>query len=403
MLALALLAPANPPAASAYLPAQRKFNQRLTQLRTTQTQQLTHSELENLLEAEGRELLRLRLQGHLDERAPGTTTAPVVDALDSTRTHLRTHSRQLETVFGTVSVTRTGDGGRGLEGLYPLDAALNLPPERDSHTLRRRAAERAAQTSFDEVVTSLAQTTGACVPKRQAEQLVRRAAQDFDAFYETQRAATTQEARATGSILVFSSDGKGVPMRRADLREATRAAAEVRQHKLTHRCSRGEKTGVKRMGTVAAVYTTEPFVRTAEGILAELRPEEGAAPAQHPRPEGKRVWASVEHPPQAVIRQAFDQAERRDPERTKRWCAQVDGSCHQLRDLRVVARDYGVQVTIVLDFIHVCVYVWGAAWVFYREGDPALRHGSGSGCWKFYAVAAAWWLPGCVVAPRGAA
>ncbi len=162
-------------------------------------------------------------------------------------------------------------------------------------------------------------------------------------------------------------------MRRADLRDATRQLATARQHKLAHRRSRGEKTGVKRMGTVAAVYTTEPFNRTAEGILAELRPEEGVIAPRHPRPEGKRVWASVEHPPQAVIRQAFDQAERRDPERTKRWCALVDGSCHQLRDLRVVARDYGVQVTNVLDFIHVCEDVWGAAWTFYREGDPAAE------------------------------
>lgn len=29
--------------------------------------------------------------------------------------------------------------------------------------------------------------------------------------------------------------------------------------------------------------------------------------------------------------------------------------------------------TIVLDFIHVCEYVWDAAWVFYREGDPAAE------------------------------
>lgn len=127
------------------------------------------------------------------------------------------------------------------------------------------------------------------------------------------------------------------------------------------------------MGTVAAVYTTQPFVRTAEEILAELRPEEEATPAKRPRPEGKRVWASVEHPPQAVIRQAFNQAERRDPERAKHWCALVDGSRHQLRDLRQVQYDYGVPLTIVLDFIHVCVYVWDAAWVFYREGDPAAE------------------------------
>ncbi|MFN2456552.1 MAG: hypothetical protein ABR577_20375, partial [Pyrinomonadaceae bacterium] len=84
-------------------------------------------------------------------------------------TQQRPHTRQLESVFGTVRVTRTGYGGRGLQSLHPLDAQLNLPPELYSHTVRRRAAEAAAQTSYDEVLTTLEQTTGAHVPKRQAE------------------------------------------------------------------------------------------------------------------------------------------------------------------------------------------------------------------------------------------
>ncbi len=367
MSALALARP-QLPAIEAYLPAQEKFNQLLTQLRASETQQMTHSELENLIETEGREVLRRLLQGHLDERAPGTTTIPVVDVRDRKHTHQRTHTRQLESLFGTVSITRTGYGGRQLESLHPLDAALNLPLERYSHTLRRRAAETAAQTSFDEVVTTLEQTTGAQVPKRQVEQLVQRAAQDFDVFYQNQRAQTAQAVRTRGSILILSSDGKGVPMRRASLRPVTREAAEGREHKLAHRRSRGEKTGTKRMGTVAAVYTTQPFVRSPEEIMAELRAEEHVPP--RPRPEDKRVWASVEHTPQEIIRQAFDEARRRDPEQTKRWCALVDGSRYQLNILRLVARDYRVELTIVLDLIHVTEYVWSAAWALFGEGDP---------------------------------
>ncbi|MDQ3257678.1 MAG: ISKra4 family transposase [Acidobacteriota bacterium] len=372
MSALALARP-QLPAIEAYLPAQEKFNQLLTQLRASETKQMTHSQLENLIETEGREVLRRLLQGHLDERAPGTSTTPVVDALDRTRTQQRTHTRQLESLFGTVTVTRIGYGGRALESLHPLDAALNLPPERYSHTLRRRAGEAAAQTSFDEVVTALAQTSGAHLPKRQAEQLVARAAADFDTFYHNQRAQTAAEVRASGSLLVLTTDGKGIPMRRRDLRPVTRQAAEGRQHKLAKRRSRGEKTATKRMGTVAAVYTTRPCPRTPEEIVAELRTEEATRPRARPRPEDKRVWASVEHAPQAVIRQAFDEAVRRDPNGTKQWCALVDGSPYQLTILRKVARDYAVKLTIVLDLIHVCEYVWGAAWAVFREGDPAAE------------------------------
>ena len=372
MSALALKHP-QLPAIEAYLPAQEKFNQLLTQLRASETQQMTHSQLETLIETEGREVLRRLLQGHLDERAPGTTSTPVCDIRDRTHTHQRMHTRQLESVFGTVTVTRTGYGGRAMESLHPLDAELNLPPERYSHTLRRRAAEAAAQTSFDDVVCTLEQTTGARLPKRQAAQLVARAATDFDPFSAQQRAATAEEVRATGSLLVLSTDGKGVPMRRADLRQVTRQAAEGRQHKLTQRRSRGEKTGAKRMGTVAAVYTTEPFVRTPEEIIAELRTEPPTPPRARPRPEDKRVWASVEHAPQEIIRQAFDEAVRRAPTGTKQWCALVDGSPYQLRILHLVARDYGVALTIVLDLIHVCEYVWGAAWALFREGDKAAE------------------------------
>ena len=79
-------------------------------------------------------------------------------------------------------MTRTGYGGRGQPSWQPLDAALNMPPERYSHPVRQRVAQAAAVTSFDEVVTQMRQHTGTAVPKRQAEALTQRAAQDLAAF-----------------------------------------------------------------------------------------------------------------------------------------------------------------------------------------------------------------------------
>jgi hypothetical protein len=93
--------------------------------------------------------------------------------------------------------------------LHPLDAELNLPAEQYSLGLRRKAAEQAAQVSFDATVQFLAQQSGEAVGKRQVEELVQRAAMDFDSFY-AQRSA---EAQATSSsVLVLSADGKGVVM-----------------------------------------------------------------------------------------------------------------------------------------------------------------------------------------------
>jgi hypothetical protein len=364
---------ARPATPSAYLAAHEKFEQLITRLRAPQSQAMTHSELEQLIETEGREVLRHLLQAHLDERTPGAVTHTVRDAAGAAHTHQRSQTRELESIFGSVRLTRTGYGGRGLSSLHPLDAALNLPPERYSHTVRHRAAELAAVQSFDEVVAALTAQTGAHVPKRQVEQLVSRAARDFDAFYAVERAATLREARATSEILVITSDGKGVPMCKADLRAATRQAAATRTSRLAHRRSKGEKPGAKRLSTVAAVYTIAPFVRTPDQIIRELRPAADGLPVARPRPEDKRVWASVEHPPEQVLWQAFEEAARRDPKREKRWCALVDGNRFQLDLLKMAAPDYGVELTVVLDLIHVSEYLWQAAWALHEEGAAAAE------------------------------
>src|SRR6266852_3040536 len=216
-----------PMATDAYEAAHKKFAQLIAHLRSPEAQQMIQSDLETWLEVEGRELLRRLLQAHLDERSPGTVAEPVMGADGCAHTHQRRHTRHLMTIFGEVEVTRTGYGGHGTPSLHPLDAALNLPPERSSHGVRHRVAIEAAKHAFDDVVATVATTTGAHVPKRQAEQLVARAAQDFDAFYDARRCATPQEAQDTSSVLVISVDGKGVPMRKADLRAATRQAAEA--------------------------------------------------------------------------------------------------------------------------------------------------------------------------------
>ena len=359
-----------PAQANAYLSAQEQFNSIITHLRSPQAQQMTHSELEQSLETSGRELLRRMLQTHLNERAPGTVSEPVVDAIGLARTQQRQHTRSIKTIFGAVTITRQGYGGRGQASLHPLDAQLNLPPENYSHTLQQRVAEAAAKESFDEVVATVQQATGVRVPKRQVEEAAQRAAQDFTAFYEKERAQTAAEVNAASDILVITCDGKGVPMLKADLQPATRQAAEVRKPRMPHRRSKGEKAHTKRMSTVAAVYTIAPLVRTAADIVRELEPVQGEA-RPRPRPEDKRVWASLKQPPEKVIEQAFEEARRRDPQRSKQWVALVDGNETQLGLLMCAAESYGVKLEIVLDVIHVLEYLWKAAWCLHEAGDAA--------------------------------
>jgi len=335
---------------------------------------LTHSELERELEKRGRELMRLLLQAHLDVRGPGEAVGPVQGSDGIAREHEHHHhERGLETAFGEVRVERFGYGAEGVDSLHPLDADLNLPPELYSHEVRRRVAEEAARGSFAGAVKQLSEHTGAQVGKRQVEELAARAAQDFDAFYEARQEDAAHFRSATGSILAISADGKGVVMRREDLREATRKKAETTQHKMRTRLSRGEKRNAKRMATVAAVYTIAPHVRQPEDIVRVLAPHNEREEASRPLPENKRVWASVEKTPEEVINEAILEARSRDPEGMKRWVALVDGNRSQIKILHKLFHRHGViRAPIVLDFVHVAEYMWKAGIAFRGEGNPKL-------------------------------
>src|SRR5215813_8066132 len=359
-----------PNQADAYLPAREQLDSIISHLQSVK--RMTHNELEQFLNDEGREILRRCVQGYLDERGPGAVADPVVDASGQQHTHRRLNSRSLTTIFGEVDVARQGYGGRGLESLHPLDAELNLPSDSYSHSLHRQIAVAITKQSYDESGTTISSHTGVKVPKRQMEQIVRHSAQDIELFYEQQRAASALQVKATSEILAISMDQKGIPMRKADLREATRKAAQERKPHLKHRRSKGEKSHSKRMSTVASVYTIAPFVRTPEQIAGEMGPLHEAL-GQRPRPEDKRVWASLKHPLDEVVIQAFDEAARRDPKQTKQWVSLVDGNEDQLNTLKLAAKQYRVNLVIILDIIHVLEYLWKAAWAFYTEADPAAE------------------------------
>ncbi|MGH7423032.1 MAG: ISKra4 family transposase, partial [Candidatus Methylomirabilales bacterium] len=161
------------------------------------------------------------------------------------------------TIFGEVEVRRCGYSAPEEGSLFPLDGELNLPKDSYSHGLRERLAFEVARGSFDQAVCAIETTTGGQVPKRQAEELAAKVSQDFESFYED-RASPGPEG--TLDPLVLSEDGKGIVMRKEDLR-ATKRAAERESRKLKTRLSQGEKRNRKRMATVAAVYSIERQVR----------------------------------------------------------------------------------------------------------------------------------------------
>ncbi len=94
-----------------------------------------------------------------------------------------------------------------------------------------------------------------------------------------------------------------------------------------------------------------------------------------PAPAAKHKWltASVTEDAATVVATMFQEAERRDPEHQCRWVALVDGNKHQIDRINAEAKARELNVTVLIDLIHVLEYLWKAAWCFFREDDPAAE------------------------------
>jgi hypothetical protein len=339
--------------------ARERFEAVLGWLEGTEASQLSHGELEACLQVDARELFRLLLQDHLALRArdePRLTS--VVDVEGTPRGTVEAgHTRTLTTVFGPVEVARRAYRARGRANLHPADAPLNLPQEKHSHGLRALAAIEATRGSFDDAVEAIERTCGQQVGKRQAEGLAARAAVDFDDFYTIRQRPLCD----VDDTLVLSCDGKGIVMLPGSLRPATAKAAQSTDRKVPGRLSKGEKRGRKRMAEVGAVYDATPVPRSPTDIIRPPSDDPGgrAPPSGPGRPAAANKWltASVVDNAATVVGAIFDEGDRRDPDHVRTWVALVDGNNHQIDRITTEATDRGIEVAIVVDFVHVLEYL----------------------------------------------
>ena len=104
-------------------------------LSSSEARQMSESELERELHRRGQELVRKLLQEHHDQRSPGETAGPAEDASGVECSEPCVHESHTERTSGTLQVVRQGCARR--HGLHPVDAALNLLPERYLFEMRR--------------------------------------------------------------------------------------------------------------------------------------------------------------------------------------------------------------------------------------------------------------------------
>ena len=176
-------------AEDAFAQVREQFEETLGWLAGAEAQALEHGELEDQLGQRGRELQRLMFQGQLDLRGLREQRRHDVAGPEGTlRTRAENdHGRPLMTVFGQVTVRRIAYRAPGLPNVHVTDEELNLPEEKHSHGLRRLAAIEAPRGSYEDAAAALTRATGVTIGKRQAEELVMRAAADVDAFCDQRR------------------------------------------------------------------------------------------------------------------------------------------------------------------------------------------------------------------------
>lgn len=364
MTAIASLTAAHPeqersrPAAS--LLARHQFRSLEQWLYCSETRRMDLRGIELGEETQGREMLRLLLQAHVDERGYGDV-GPVIEVVrpdrpetTALRRQKRYRSRNILTIFGEVRAERARYASRrGDTNIYPLDEQLHLPHRCYSYELQRRLIKKAIQGPFDEATESLHEATGVRISKRSAEDILVDASVDFESFYARREVA---QQEGSGPILVGSVDCKGIPMVKPKL-----AQKQVRRGK-------GEKANKKKMATVAAVFTQQPRVRTPEDVIQSLfDPEQDRSknPKRFPGPEHKRIWASLVAGKDAFIQDVKKEMDRRDSCGTKTRVMVTDGE--RALQYRVCAAMKGIP--LILDFLHVQEKLWACAHVFHKEGS----------------------------------
>jgi hypothetical protein len=332
-----------------------------------------HETVEAMIAEGGRWVLLALFESFLTLCGLRKVAGSVIDTQGREHPEVRRHERSVTSVFGDARFSRDGHNLPGVGSLHPVDAALNLPREQYSYGVRLAVVRHVVHISYGVVGASLEQSIGVRVNQRQLEELTARAAADVAEFYEQRRTSKLRLVLPAKRIVVITADAKGVVLRKEDLREATRKAAESRRPRMFARKSPGEKSNSKRMAQVVATYDVDPFVRTAEEFLDALRPTPGGEKPVRPKPRAKWMMASLVVEPEVLMARGFEEAEARDPEHQLTWVVLVDGDFTQIRRIKKIARRFRVKVTIVCDIIHVAEYLWKAGRGFIEESSPALE------------------------------
>ena len=247
-----------------------------------------HQPIHEVEEIAFRQLLvvgRWLLQAFLDMAGSGDVGPTVIVAGDAPTDADRelprleqTRTRPYLSIFGEISIERTCYGRDRVEAV-PMDAQLHLPQRQYSYLLQQWLGTFVVDDAHAEAAQKLKTILGLEIAVKASEDLNREQSCDVEPY---QNNLPVPEPTEEGPILVVTADCKGVPLVRSAL--PPEAEADTPLPALANqRRGKGEKANNKKMAAVGAVYTIDPFVRTADEVIDEVMRKQAAERRPKPR------------------------------------------------------------------------------------------------------------------------
>jgi hypothetical protein len=279
------------------------------------------------------------------------------------------HERCYRSIYGPLEIGRYVYGTREGQKIdhVPLDARLGLPAGDVSYVLEDWLERMCVKDAFRDSVESLVALLGARAKLSvdTAEEHSRQMAQHAGSFRMSQPVPPADEE---GTLLVVTADGTSVPMRRASREEAEPPSSDADGHR--------ERGQTRQMAYVGAVYTIDPFPRTADDVIDDLlRKKRGK---DRPAPKHKRTWAEMTHSgdrerkglllhgPTYLFAELAVDCDARDPDRQKPLICLLDGE-KQLWNLQAEWLPRAVQI---LDIYHASNRLRKLAECFHPSDSP---------------------------------
>ena len=179
--------------------------------------------------------------------------------------------RSLQTVFGPFDIDAYVDarGPKKRIELRPVDVRLALPNGHASYLFEELSQYFCVEQAFDRSLEAIARVLRQSISKDTLERINRRVGEQAEAYLDDLPAPLAEHE---GELLVFTGDGKGVPL-------VTPGLARVPIF------DPDERRGNRRRATLAAVYSVDRFVRRPEDIVAALFRDADERPARASRPK----------------------------------------------------------------------------------------------------------------------